>query len=647
MKKIKYQGNLDVLRGISILLVVFYHLKLDILSYRIFPGGYLGVDIFFVISGYLISSIITKNIENGKFDFKYFFLRRFLRIVPVYIFVIFITLVFGYFILLHSDLYHLARSSGSAILFLSNIFFFYFLNDYYNPEAIFNPLLHTWSLAVEIQFYILFPFLFVFIKKFIKQTYLPLLIIGLMSLLISEVGSYVEPRINFFGLQSRIWEFFLGYFIFFFKDKTNISLNNLIKYLLYFAMVLCAMLFDENSRHPSLITFVFLIIPSILILNKNQKNYFYFDRGLIFFGLFSYSLYIWHYPILSLSKSILFDQGIIIKISLLMLSIILSYCSYYLLEKKLRVNLKKTFYFVIVFLISSLILIGITIKNFGFEDRTKLSDFYKKSTRATVTQFDAPENNFDSYSKKNILIIGNSHALQTYYGFFMNKQLYKDLNFSSFHIQVECFKESIFNQNRDLCKGILDEKEKYLFLKGKKNFTNSNFVILSTRYTDEDIVALPGVIKFLKKNNKKIIIFNSIIDTNKYNTFDNLSSRNLSLLQKNFLNKKFPFEKYLFLNDKYPNFSELNVFEKMYFKNGSTERYKINNKVKKIANEYDVPFLDINSFICDEKNKKCKIVTDRKIHIIADTTGHLTDDGNEYLIKIIYNDLIKIIKNRL
>ena len=122
MKTIKYQSNIDTLRGISILLVVIYHLKLDILNYKFLSGGYLGVDIFFVISGYLITSILSLNVSNGKFDFKNFFLRRFLRIVPVYIFVIFVTLAISYYLLVSQQLVELSKSAISSILFLSNIF---------------------------------------------------------------------------------------------------------------------------------------------------------------------------------------------------------------------------------------------------------------------------------------------------------------------------------------------------------------------------------------------------------------------------------------------------------------------------------------------------------------------------------------------
>ncbi len=165
MKKIGYVSDIDILRGISIIIVLIYHLKINFLSGYLFPGGYLGVDIFFVISGYLITSILYLNFEENKFSFKEFFLRRFLRIFPVYIFVIFLTLIVSYFVLLPNQLVDLSSSSISSTFFYSNIFFWKYLNNYYNPDAILNPLLHTWSLAIEIQFYIFFSLFFFFNKK--------------------------------------------------------------------------------------------------------------------------------------------------------------------------------------------------------------------------------------------------------------------------------------------------------------------------------------------------------------------------------------------------------------------------------------------------------------------------------------------------
>jgi peptidoglycan/LPS O-acetylase OafA/YrhL len=641
MKSIKYQSNLDVLRGLSILLVVFYHLKFNIFDYRVFPGGYLGVDIFFVISGYLITSILSLNINNAKFNYVNFFKRRFLRIVPVYVFVIFVTLFFSYYLLLPQHLIELSKSSVTSFFFLSNIFFWHYLNNYYNPEAILNPLLHLWSLAVEIHFYLFIALFFYIIKKFTKKIFLQFLVIGFLSLLISEFFAYTEPYINFFGFQSRLWEFILGSIIFFYREKINLNLNYLIKNILYFIIILFTIFFNENTKHPSLFTFFFLIFVSLLILNTNNKNNSYLEKLLTFFGLISYSLYLWHYPIFSLSKRLPFEDTLSIKILLFIFSVFISFISYHLLEKKLRTNLVRAYYFVIFFICVSFLLIFLNINNNGYPERIQASTFYKNATQDKKVNLEM-NNSFDYFSKNNFLIIGNSHSIQTYHGFVLNKTLYEKISFSNFHIQISCFNESIFEAKRDICKGVFDHKEKELFENGKNNFNNSNFIILSTRWTKADIKSLPKVINFLKQSNKNIIIFSSIVDISKNENSEINYSKKLSLLQKDFIKNKFPFERYLFIKNNYPEQSELRILEKLYYKNILPERDLINVELKNIAKKNNVSFLDINNYICDYKIKKCKVITDKKKHILIDTTGHLTLDGSEYLYKIIYDEFKKL-----
>jgi hypothetical protein len=195
----------------------------------------------------------------------------------------------------------------------------------------------------------------------------------------------------------------------------------------------------------------------------------------------------------------------------------------------------------------------------------------------------------------------------------------------------------------DPCKGSLDFTEKEKFLNGVSNFKNSSIVILSTRWTKKDLEKLPTVINFLRKNNKKIIIFNSIIDMS--NNFDEYNSNNLTLVQKNYLNKKFPFQRFVYLNSKIPLDNDLSKMEKKYYKNLSKDRMLINNQLKNISIENNVIFFDLNSYICDNKLKKCNIKTDTNKHIIYDTTGHLTMNGAKFIYNIIYNDLIKLIDN--
>ena len=158
--KLEFRNDIVGLRAIAVISVIFFHL-----NYSYFVGGFLGVDIFFVISGYLITSIIYKNLDN--FNITYFYLRRIRRILPVFIFVLFFTIPFSYFLLMPNNFKDYGQSLIFTPLFLSN-YLFWIEEGYWELSSQMKPLLHTWSLAVEVQFYILFPLIFLAKKKYIE-----------------------------------------------------------------------------------------------------------------------------------------------------------------------------------------------------------------------------------------------------------------------------------------------------------------------------------------------------------------------------------------------------------------------------------------------------------------------------------------------
>ena len=164
--KLSYRPDIDGLRGIAVLLVVLYHFEKIFLDTKIFQGGFVGVDIFFVISGYLISSIIFSELKtSNKFSFKNFYIRRIKRILPVLSIVITFTLISSYFLFIPEKFIVTIKSAASSWFFFSNIFFWKQLSTYHAEESTNIPLLHTWSLSVEEQFYILFPiFIFLLFK---------------------------------------------------------------------------------------------------------------------------------------------------------------------------------------------------------------------------------------------------------------------------------------------------------------------------------------------------------------------------------------------------------------------------------------------------------------------------------------------------
>ena len=168
--KLIYRPEIDGLRAIAAISVILYHAQITILGYQPFKGGFIGVDIFFVISGYLITSIILKELENnGSFSFKHFYERRIRRIIPVLLFVMLLSLPFAWMFLLPSDFVEFSKSILYSLGFNSNHYFHYSGQKYDAENSLLIPFLHTWSLSVEEQFYILFPVILIFTFKYFKK----------------------------------------------------------------------------------------------------------------------------------------------------------------------------------------------------------------------------------------------------------------------------------------------------------------------------------------------------------------------------------------------------------------------------------------------------------------------------------------------
>ena len=179
---VKYRPDIDGLRAIAVLSVIFYHAEINFFGVTFFSGGFIGVDIFFLISGYLITSIIIDELDKKKeFSFKYFFQRRIRRILPVLIFVIIFSIPVAWLILLPHDFLDYSKSILFSLGFSSNYFFHFSTIEYGATSSKLIPFLHTWSLSVEEQFYIIYPFFFIFIYKINQKFILFFLLFLLFS----------------------------------------------------------------------------------------------------------------------------------------------------------------------------------------------------------------------------------------------------------------------------------------------------------------------------------------------------------------------------------------------------------------------------------------------------------------------------------
>ena len=217
--KLNYRPEIDGLRAIAVMSVLLYHAQINFYGYQSFKGGYIGVDIFFVISGYLITSIILKELViTQTFAFKNFYEKRIRRILPALLFVILVSLPFLFGNLNSINYIDISKSVLYSLGFSSNLYFWHSGTIYGGEIGLNKPFLHTWSLSVEEQFYILFPFIMFIIFKYFRTYLIHILILGFVSsLMIAVWGSINYPSFTFYILPTRAWELLAGSILAYFE----------------------------------------------------------------------------------------------------------------------------------------------------------------------------------------------------------------------------------------------------------------------------------------------------------------------------------------------------------------------------------------------------------------------------------------------
>lgn len=414
--------DIDGLRGLAIILVVFYH------AYpNFFPTGYLGVDIFFVISGFLITKIILNDITNKNFSISNFYARRIRRIFPALLIVISSILLIGWWVLLENEYKELGKHASSGVGFIAN---FLLISEvgYFDNEAISKPLLHLWSLAIEEQFYIIWP---IFILLFVRKKWLiPLVFILLtLSFLLYTFLSYSNPSLSFYLPLSRFWELLVGCIlaVYFLKKGTHIGLisssPNLVA-TLGISLIFIALFFLNIDYHENLARSL-TIIGTALLLITNQENQIskltLSNSIIVYIGLISYPLYLWHWPLISLSNIIQQDQ---LKPKTLILIIALSFflasITYHLIEKRVQnkkntpVHQKKI---TVYLLFTSIIIFIAGLFIFSGAIKPRLSGESLNKLAQAIKDWDYPGDKEATTHRKqadSILFFGDSYIQQYY-----------------------------------------------------------------------------------------------------------------------------------------------------------------------------------------------------------------------------------------
>ena len=295
----KYRPEVDGLRAIAIIPVVLVHA-----GFGLFSGGFVGVDVFFVISGYLITTIILKGLERGHFSLIEFYERRTRRILPALFLVVGISSALAWFWMTPSQMAAYSGSVFSTVLFVSNMYFWR-QSGYFDSPSEEKPLLHTWSLAVEEQYYLLFPlFLFLAWRLRKQNVFWVLIAITFSSFALSEWGWRHKPVASFFLAPTRAWEILVGSLLAFIISKYGLQKNNFLAFLGLSAICTSVFIFDEYTPFPSYYTLLPVLGTSLILCFGNQTitARLLTVKPMIFFGLISYSIYLWHQPIFAFAR---------------------------------------------------------------------------------------------------------------------------------------------------------------------------------------------------------------------------------------------------------------------------------------------------------------------------------------------------------
>ena len=637
--KINYRPEIDGLRAIAIVVVIFYHAQIKLFNVTLFQGGFIGVDIFFVISGYLITSIILKELVNTSiFDFKNFYERRIRRILPALLFVMLVSFPIAWMCLLPSDLLEFSKSILYSLGFSSNLLFYYEDQIYGAQSSLLKAFLHTWSLSVEEQYYIIFPIILLITFKYLRKYILFIfVIIFFISILFADWGSKHQPSFNFYMLPSRGWELIAGSILAYLEIKlkhrsAHYALNLIFPFIGFSLILHSILFFNDEMFHPSLYSLSPIIGVCMIIWFSHKDELItkiLSSKLFVKIGLISYSLYLWHYPIFAFSRITEFTNGNVLKKFLIaFLVLFISLISYYFIERPAR-NKKYKFNKIVPLLISFIVVIVIinflVIFNEGFKKRFFFTDKYeigKRIYRIESVKFEV-QYNYDNYdSRANVLIVGNSHGedlLKVLSNTNLTDKIY-------FNITSPIIKKNDYNFELNYLfkilsgdKTFIEKSNKDFLLHLKKQYNNAKLIIISTKYSDDDLIILEDFIQILKKDNKEIIIFDNSLE---------MPEKTPLLLNRldNFIYKK----------KRFPNFEELHTIEQQMFIDLDNKK-EINLKIKKIASTNKVNLIQRKKIFCDLNKKKCPALTEDGYKIYYDY-GHISIQGAKFFAKKIEKD---------
>lgn len=615
----KYRSDINGLRAIAVLAVVADHLGM-----ATFSGGFLGVDVFFVISGYLISGVVFTEIQTNNFSIRVFYERRVRRILPALIAVLFLSFLLAYLYFLPNEMNDFATSLLAAILVVPNIYF-WTESGYFAALATDLPLLHTWSLGVEEQFYIFFPAFLMFGYQFFrKQLNLFIVAIFAISLIAFIYGTLYHPEPTFYLTPTRAWELLLGSLLSLglFPEILKKFSRNITSLIGISLITVAIMGFSRTTEFLSLGAILACLGTALVIAaGRNGSNIVaraLSFRPVVFIGLISYSLYLWHWPIIVFHRmGFLQIDGlplILEKLGIIIFSVVIASLSWKYIEtpfrdKRLSVQTLSRFAFSSVTVLVLLVVGSLATNGFAFRFSSKVVEMVSHldrrpiyrdkncfiSTGRSYSDFDTSKCINLSSTKKNYLLIGDSHAAALWYGL---SSVFPDVNIMQ--ATASGCKPNIEHQptNQERCTKIID----YIF----KEYLPANTVdaiLIDANWKLSDLPFLARTLDYAKEHTQSVVLFGPMVSYN---------SALPKLLAVSYVND----------DPAYP------------FHNRRVSSEKVDKEMAKVAQEKNIAYISFFDMLCDTTH--CETTLENNIPLLFDY-GHLTSEGAVYVARRIGN----------